>query len=132
MRYVVLVSHGEFANGLYSAVKMMAGEREDVLSIGLIDGSNADEFTENFKELVKDITEEDSVILAADIRGGSPCINARSILQEKGINNLLVMAGANLPLAVTAVLMKDKIEDLQELKEKLLEEGRASILECVD
>ena len=55
-----------------------------------------------------------------------------SILQEKGVNNLLVIAGVNLPLAVTAVLMKDKIEDLQELKEKLLEEGKASILECAD
>lgn len=132
MKYVILVSHGEFANGLYTAVKMMTGQREDVLALGLIDGSDADEYMDSFKDLVKDIQPEDTVILIADIRGGSPCINARNILQEMGITNLLVLAGMNLPMAVTAVLMKDRIDDLNELKEKVLEEGRASILECVD
>lgn len=131
MRYVILVSHGEFAKGLYSGVQMMTGNRDDVLVDGLMDGSNADEYNDEFRELVKDIQPDDSVILIADIRGGSPCINARNILKENGIKDLLVLAGANLPMAVTAVLMKDRVENLQELKDKIIEEGRASIIECV-
>ena len=35
MKYVIMVSHGEFAPGLHSAVKMMTGERDDVLSTSL-------------------------------------------------------------------------------------------------
>ena len=31
MKYVVLISHGEFAPGLRTAVFMMTGEREEVL-----------------------------------------------------------------------------------------------------
>ena len=39
MKYVVLVSHGTFAPGLHSVLKMLAGgEREDVISVGLEDG----------------------------------------------------------------------------------------------
>ena len=47
MKYVVMVSHGEFAPGLHSAVKMMTGDREDVLSTSLKDGMSADEFANN-------------------------------------------------------------------------------------
>ena len=54
MKYVVMVSHGEFAPGLHSAVKMMTGDREDVLSTSLKDGMSADEFASNFAELIKD------------------------------------------------------------------------------
>ena len=43
MKYVVLVSHGTFAPGLHSVLKMLAGgEREDVISVGVEDGMSAD------------------------------------------------------------------------------------------
>ena len=35
MRYVVMVSHGQFANGLKDALMMLAGQREDVIASGL-------------------------------------------------------------------------------------------------
>ena len=80
MKYVVMVSHGEFAPGLHSAVKMMTGDREDVLSTSLKDGMSADEFASNFAELVKDFKADDQVILLADILSGSPFTNALNVL----------------------------------------------------
>ena len=56
MKYVVMVSHGEFAPGLHSAVKMMTGNREDVLSTSLKEDMDADQFASNFSELVANIT----------------------------------------------------------------------------
>ena len=86
MRYVVMVSHGEFAPGLHSAVKMMTGDRADVLSTSLKADMSADEFAANFRELVKDLKAgEDQVILLADILSGSPFTNALSVLDEKGM-----------------------------------------------
>ena len=114
MKYVVMVSHGEFAPGLHSAVKMMTGDRDDVLSTSLKADMSADEFAENFRELVKDLKAgEDQVILLADILSGSPFTNALSVLDEKGmLEDSLVIAGMNMPLAITAVLMKDNFDDL--------------------
>ena len=80
MKYVVMVSHGEFAPGLHSAVKMITGDREDVLSTSLKDGMSADEFAENFRELVSGFQSDDEVILLADILSGSPFTNALSVL----------------------------------------------------
>lgn len=128
MKYVILVSHGEFAPGLHSAVKMMTGDRSDVLSTSLKDGMSADEFAENFKDLVKDIKAGDEIILLADILSGSPFTNALNVLSEKGmLANTLVIAGMNMPLAITAVLMKDNFDDRDALAETLLNEGRTGL-----
>lgn len=128
MKYVVMVSHGEFAPGLHSAVKMMTGDRDDVLSTSLKADMSADEFAANFRELVKDFKADDQVILLADILSGSPFTNALSILDEKGLMpNSLVIAGMNMPLAITAVLMKDNFDNVQDLKDTLLSEGRTGI-----
>ena len=132
MKYVVMVSHGEFAPGLHSAVKMMTGDREDVLSTSLKDGMSADEFASNFEALVKDLKMDDQVILLADILSGSPFTNALNVLDQKGmLPNTLVIAGMNMPLAITAVLMKDNFDDLNALKETLLSEGRSGLTDFV-
>ncbi len=63
MKYVVLVSHGTFAPGLHSVLKMLAGgEREDVISVGLEDGMSADEFAEKFSNAISKITVDDEII----------------------------------------------------------------------
>ena len=132
MKYVVMVSHGEFAPGLHTAVKMMTGDRSDVLSTSLKDGMSADQFAENFAELVKDFTAEDQVILLADILSGSPFTNALNVLSEKGIlQNTLIIAGMNMPLAITAVLMKDNFDDVKDLADTLLSEGKAGLTQFV-
>ena len=124
MKYVVMVSHGEFAPGLHSAVKMMTGDREDVLSTSLKDGMSADDFA----ELIKDFKADDQVILLADILSGSPFTNALNVLDQKGLlQNTLVIAGMNMPLAITAVLMKDNFDNVQDLKDTLLSEGRTGL-----
>ena len=62
MKYVVLVSHGEFAPGLHKAVNMLAGEeREDVLSTSLVNGMGADEFAENVKKVLSVVGEDDEI-----------------------------------------------------------------------
>lgn len=129
MKYVIMVSHGEFAPGLHTAVKMMCGEREDVLSTSLKDGMGTPDFAKNFDSLIEKITPEDEIILLADILSGSPFTTSLAELDEKGLlGNTLVIAGMNLPLAISAVLMKDNM-DLDTLKESLVSEGKTGI--CV-
>lgn len=38
MKYVILVSHGKFAEGLANALSMLVGKREDIIAVGLEDG----------------------------------------------------------------------------------------------
>lgn len=127
MKYVILVSHGKFANGLNDALSMLAGNREDILSVGLENGKSVDEFTALFTEKVKDISTDDEVILLGDIIGGSPLTNATNVLVNKGIKTV-ILGGMNLPLALTTVLMKDTVP-LDEIADQVLEQARMAMQE---
>jgi PTS system N-acetylgalactosamine-specific IIA component len=127
MKYVILVSHGKFANGLNDALSMLAGNREDILSVGLENGKSVDEFTALFTEKVKDISTDDEVILLGDIIGGSPLTNATNVLVNKGIKTV-ILGGMNLPLALTTVLMKDTVS-LDEIANQVLEQARMAMQE---
>lgn len=132
MKYVVLVSHGTFAPGLHSVLKMLAGgDREDVLSTSLEDGMSADTFGENFQELIKGVEPEDEIILLADIIGGSPLTTALNVLTEKGmLSRTIAFGGMNLPMALTAALTKDAMDN-EMLKMSLVSESQGAIKELV-
>lgn len=130
MRYVILVSHGQFASGLYNALTMLAGKgRKDVLFQGLEDGMSTDQFGEKFKTVIENVANEDEIILFGDIIGGSPLTTAVNILASKGmLSKSLVLGGMNLPTVLTGILMKDSMS-MEELKETLLETAVESIKE---
>ena len=132
MKYVVLVSHGEFAPGLHKAVNMLGGEdREDVLSTSLKNGMGADEFADNIRELLSVVGEDDEIIMFADIVGGSPLATAANVIAEKGLlARTTMIGGMNLPLVLTAVLGKDDV-DTEELKEEIIEGAKEQIKEFV-
>ena len=125
MKYVVLVSHGEFAPGLHTAITMLGGEdREDVLSTSLKNGDNV-------RELLSVVGEDDEIIMFADIVGGSPLATAANVIAEKGLlAKTTMIGGMNLPLVLTAVLGKDDV-DTEELKEEIIEGAREQVKEFV-
>ena len=132
MKYVVLVSHGEFAPGLHKAVNMLAGEeREDVLSTSLKNGMGADEFAEKVKSVLSVVGPEDEIILCADIVGGSPLATTANVLMEMDLRGRTRMIGGmNLPLVLTCVLSKDD-EETAELIDELIEGAKEQIKEFV-
>lgn len=130
MKYIMLVSHGMFAPGLHDALKMLAGsDREDILSTSLKNGMGADEFAENVRKCISVINEEDELVLFADLVGGSPLTTAANVIAEEGlISRTTMIGGMNLPMVLSAVLMKDNF-DREQLKEMVLSEAKEGLKE---
>ncbi len=129
MKYVVLVSHGEFAEGLANALSMLAGQKKEVIAVGLKDGKTADEFAKVFDEAISCITDEDEIVLLGDLIGGSPLTTAMNVLTDKDLmNQTIIIGGMNLPLALTTVLMKDTV-DKELLVTQVLEEAKGTLKE---
>lgn len=130
MKYVILVSHGEFAPGLMQALSMLAGERSDLLAAGLKDGTSADDFAESFAKVLEPVGPEDEILLLGDLIGGSPLTTACNVISEKGFSkNTRVIGGMNLPVALSALLMKDTLNDPDLLVESILSEGQSALKE---
>ncbi|MDY4761747.1 PTS sugar transporter subunit IIA [Streptococcus thoraltensis] len=112
MKYLILVSHGGFAEGLKSSLAMFAEDKMDqVIAVGLKNGSSVDDFAKDFHQAVHQLTADDQVVVLADIVGGSPLTTALGVLEEKGLlQTATVLGGMNLPMAVTSVVMKDALE----------------------
>ena len=130
MKYVMLVSHGTMAPGLHNALIMLAGEgREDILSTSLENGMSSTVYAENVRKCISGITKEDEILLFGDLVGGSPLTNAANVIAEQGLLERTVMiGGVNLPLALSAVLMKDTM-NINDLVEMLIPEGREELKE---
>ena len=57
---------------------------------------------------------------------------AREVLAEKNLlDKSLILTGMNMPMVMTAVIMKDNIDDRNMLKEIILNEARNAITEFV-
>ena len=114
MKYLVLVSHGEFAAGLKTSLMMLAGQRDDVIASGLPDGKTADEFAEIFKESVKDIHEDDEIEIRWNETPGKKMILAglSSITEELSGNFLYnsLLGDHNITTELLHRLMKQTIE----------------------
>ncbi len=128
MRYLLLVSHGTMAPGVHSVIRMLLGERDNVLSYSMEDGVSADQFVEGLTGVIAGIGAEDSVIVLGDIVGGSPLTNTLNTLTQKGLlGNSIAFGGLSLPMAIAALMaIEDGLDD-DALIESVLEEARNGV-----
>lgn len=128
MNYVILITHGKFAEGLHDTLKMFVGDREDVLSIGLKQGEDVASLASRINELCEKFNENDQFIVLGDMIGGSPLTTLMDCFSKHDLlSRSVVLSGLNLAMALNAVLMKDG--SLEECKAAALREGMQAVNE---
>ncbi|WP_449161592.1 PTS sugar transporter subunit IIA [Streptococcus sp.] len=130
MKYLILVSHGGLAEGLKSSLSMFASDKvDDVIAIGLKDGGSLADFSVEVKNVIASLDENDSILVLADIVGGSPLTTVATVLEEFGkLENATILGGMNLTMALTAVVMKDILTG-SELVSTILNESSSALQE---
>ncbi|MFC6171301.1 PTS sugar transporter subunit IIA [Loigolactobacillus jiayinensis] len=124
MKYLLLVSHGDFSNGLKQTLSMFAGDVVDsVIAIGLKPDESVATFGTRFETLFKNFPTDAQFIVLADIIGGSPLTTVCNVLNKYNkLHNSLIAGGMNFPMALAAMMSKDTMEDA-ELKAKIMSGG---------
>lgn len=108
MRYFIFVSHGQLASGMSSALSMLVGTRDNVLHVAFQDGMDAATFRGNVEALIHPITNQDEVMVMADLISGSPLATTMELLaQHMDLAHVRAIGGMNLPLAITAIEAED-------------------------
>ena len=130
MKYLVLVSHGGLAEGVQSSLKMFAGDKTDqIIAVGLKEGKSVDDFALDFRQALAGLEADDSVLVLADIVGGSPLTTAASVLAELGkLDSAVILGGLNLTMGLTGLVMKDMLEG-KDLAQTILSEATAALQE---
>ena len=121
MRYFIFVSHGQLASGMSSALSMLVGKRDNVLHVAFQDVMDAATFRGNVEAMVRPITDQDEVIVMADLISGSPLTTTMELLaQHMDLAHVRAIGGMNLPLAITAI----------ETEDDSLDDAVSSMVEC--
>ena len=128
MKYLLLISHGDFSNGLNQTLSMFAGDATNtVISIGLKPDEAIDTLDKRIDTTMKPIPENSQFVILADIIGGSPLTTVCNVLnRQKKFNDSIIIGGMNFPMALTAMMFKDSLDNI-ELKSKLLSEATKAI-----
>ena len=95
---IILVSHGQLAEGMIDSARMFFGEEglEQVTSVALFPGESPETFDEKLTKARKEVDVGEGVVILADLLGGTPGNRAACICEKK----VQVICGVNLPLFV--------------------------------
>lgn len=130
MKYILLVSHGKFSEGIRDSLSMFVEDKMDqVIAVGLKKGQSVDDFSKTLSEKLVDISLGNQIIILSDIIGGSPLTTTLNYLDEKGLlDNSVVLGGMNLTMAITATVMKE-ISEGDDFVDNILSESHSALQE---
>lgn len=122
---LVITSHGDLCTGLVSSLNMIAGENKDVFTVKLTD-AGIGEYTKNLHSLLDELIKEDSVLILADLKGGTPYNQSYSYTLEHP-EKTRVVYGVNLPMVIETSMMMNVISDLDELANVAVNAGVSAV-----
>lgn len=99
---IIIVSHGDFANGILSAANMIVGDKDSVKTVSLKPLDSPDSLKER---IIKNITDKDNdYIIFTDIPYGTPYNVVCSLTRDYKFEHF---SGINLAILLDAILSKD-------------------------
>ncbi len=123
---IVLVTHGNLAEELLSAVKFVLSEEPAIKMTGVsLDPTREfDTFKKVIEKAIKSVDQGDGILLVTDMFGGTPSNVGLTFLEE---NKIEVISGVNLPMLLKLSTLKNNVslEDAIKIAEKA---GRDNII----
>jgi len=128
MKGIVIVCHGDLADGFVSAAEMILGEVDNVSAVSVDVTQEPEAIQDTIREAIKSVDQNDGVFILTDLFGGTPANVSLSFLEP---NRVEIITGINLPLVIK--LFKDREKyPMEELKVKLIQSAVKNILNPSD
>lgn len=121
---IILTCHGHLATGLYSTIKMIAGEFDNLRICEFHEGDNFENLDEDLVKAYESLGAYKDVVVLTDLPGGTPFNRSVMNLSEK--NNIEFLAGVNFAMLYEA--LSSDIDDMKEFIEDVIETSHNSIV----
>jgi mannose PTS system EIIA component len=121
---IVLVSHGEMAGAMLGAARMIVGENEHMLAVGLHEADDVEGLMARIASAVDQLDKGDGTLILVDAFGASPFNASARLAMQRG--KIEVVTGMNLPMLLELAIQPDD-QDLQALTQVALSAGTSSI-----
>lgn len=122
---VIAISHASLASGVYSAIKMIAGEFDNLRIEEFKDNDSLEAFDKKLETAYDELNEKyKNIFVLADLAGGTPFNRAVMTLGEN--ENVRVIGGLNFASLYTAI--NSDGDDIDETLEDIIETAKDSII----
>ncbi|WP_064590996.1 mannose/fructose/sorbose PTS transporter subunit IIA [Streptobacillus moniliformis] len=122
---IIIASHGNLASGILETSKMILGDVENLVAVGIYPNEGPEDLKNKIVEAAKSFDNQNEVLVLVDIWSGSPFNQANALMAE--YPNWAIVTGVNLPLLAEAIDVRDDVTTAHELASKILNEGREGI-----
>ena len=102
---LMIITHGNLALELKSAMEHMIGNQNDIEILSITPEDDIDIQKNNIEKKLKELNQGKGVIILTDVFGGTPSNLALNFL-EPGI--IEIMSGVNLPMLIKICQLRDK------------------------
>ena len=128
---IIITGHCNFATGIASAVKLVAGQQKNLEAVDFLDTYSTEELKTKLTEALDKLEECKNIIFFTDIVGGSP-FKISAELAATSSKNIKIISGTNLGMLIENVMMRDMDINFVELKLPYLQENNRFLnLKCV-
>lgn len=99
---VLILTHGDFADGIINSVEVIIGKQENAIALGLYPGDSIDEFKGKVLHYIRQLSSKGSVLVFTDLFGASP-YNAVALNKNNAEDiEFRCITGVNLPMLLEA------------------------------
>ena len=111
---IIIVSHGNLALELKSAMEHILGVQQNIEILSLFPNDDLDKKKDELEKLINEFDPNKGIIILTDMFGGTPSNLAISFLKNKKIE---IISGANLPMLVKLIGLREN-DDLKKIAEE--------------
>jgi PTS system mannose-specific IIA component len=122
---ILVVSHGNMAEGMIDAARMIVGIMEGVASVSLKEEDAVEDLMGRIEAALNEVDQGDGALILVDAFGASP-FNASARLALNRKNKVEVITGMNLPMLLELAVQREG-QDLKMVTQIALEAGTTSI-----
>ena len=123
---VLVTGHGNFASGLTSSLKLIAGDPENYVAVDFLSEYSVEDLERELTKAFDELKDCEGILVLSDLGGGSPFKTAVTIGYPKG--NVEVLAGTNLPMMIEVNMARKFIEDLGALTDMAMNTGKDQVV----
>ncbi len=122
----ILTGHGQFSNGLKSALDMVAGD-QPAFQIVPFEGSEAATYGDDLRAAITAMSAEceEGVIVFVDLLGGTPFNQSMMIAND--VDKLEIVTGTNLPMVIELLFARNGATDVTALAEQAVTAGKDAV-----
>lgn len=124
---LIISGHGNFASGLRTSLKLIAGEQANIEYVDFEETDTTDTLKEKYYTALKNLDNCDEILALSDLAGGSPFKTLVEVKTEIE-KTMEVIGGTNLPMVLEVSISKDIVDDLGSLSDIAVDVAKRGVI----